>query len=415
MKKFGKLIILTAFIIGTIGVFYVTSVINAKNLPKFDIQTVSGDEQIKENLILTGIFGTTIFSEDYFRVEDGKTIYSRTKSFINHDKLFYNNKHIIDLQTDYRGFMRGKDNDEAAFYENDEKLVYGNVIYEYLGAGDYTFEIDVLDKKTNKRVSSFTHHIPNRHDYWSIELAHTQLIGDELKIMTFNDMTSSDNTKEAHVYTFDIKEKKLISDEVVGALKLGRQDEGYTEMKVIHKAKSDDTQIALYLAQTQFVYLDGEDVVNEYEETVSYEERTVVEEVIIYDLANKTSEKINLKEQFNNKTVPFYSDGHLLYFGKTLKDQIIIEQFDLQAEKVTETLDLNINQKQFDNDNLLYATIVDGKLYYTPFYDTEYTNEPSVIVVDLNEMELVYEGLIQLRDGTITEDMYLYLYNLETK
>lgn len=415
MKKYGKLIILTAFIIGTIGVFYVTSAINAKNLPQFDIQTVFGDEQIKDDLIVTGVFGTTIFNEDSFRIEDGKTIYGRSKSFINHDKLFYNNKRIVDLQTEYRNFMRGKDNDEVAYYENEEKLVYGNVIYEYLGAGDYAFEIDVLDKKTNKRVSSFKHHIPNRHDYWSIELAHTELIDDQLKIMTFNDMVSSDNTKEAHVYTFDINEKKLISDEVIASLKLGRQDQGYTHMKVIHKANPYDSQVALYLEQVQFVYSDGEDVVSEYEDTVNYEERTVAEGVILYDLANKTTEKMNLKEQFNNKAVPFYLDGHSLYFGTTLKNQITIEQYDLKTEKVTETVHLNINQAQFDNNNLLYANIIDGKLYYTPFYDTEYTKEQSVIIVDLNDMELMYEGLFQLKDGTITGDMYLYLYELETK
>lgn len=409
MKKYGKLIILSLFIVSTISVFYITGLLNEKKLPQFEIHTVSGDEKIVDNLVVKGRFGTTMFNEDSFRTEDGRTTYGRNTSFINHDKFYYNDKQFNDLQEKHRNFMRGKANNLHAFYENDEKLIYGNITYDHFGVGtDYKFEVDVLDKKTNKRLSSFTHHIPNRHDYWSIELVHTQLVNDELKMITINDRTSGDNSQEAYVYTFDINEKKLISEEIITSFKRDKHNDSYEYMTVINKENPHDSEVTIYMKQVAHIYSDENRVSD-------YEERAVTDKIVVYDLIDKTIDEIDLLKEFENVAHPFYTDEDSLYLGKTLINKLSIEKYNLKEGKITETIEIDTNISDVDQDNIVYSNVIDGQLYYVPLYDIQYTEKPSVIIVDLVNMESTYEGFLQLTDRVITEDMYLYLDSLEKK
>lgn len=408
MRKYYKLISLVLLIVCTIAVFYTTISFGVKQLPQFEIHTVSGNEEDVEPVVIQGILGTNSYNEDTFKFENGITTFSRYQSIINQTDMFNDNEVITNLQKRYRNFMRGKGYHKEAFYENNEYVIYGNVAYDSSRqGGDYKFEIEVLNKQTKEVISSFTHAIPNRSDYWSLELAHVQLHDDQLKIITFNDFIDGDKLQEARLYTFDIHEKKLVSDEQIFELERNKKHDGHGYMGMINNENKEDAQIAIYSERI--------DLILEDEEIESYSEKKAEKMVAIYDLTDQSISKINLNKDIDNIGIPIYIEDQALYFGKVLINKLEITKYDIKKQQVEQEMDVNINVVNVERDNLYNATIIDGKLYYIPTHSSELTIEPSIVIIDLKEMKTIYEGYLKLKDGEITRDTYLYLQSLEVK
>lgn len=406
MKRYSKLLSILLVIVGTISVFYITSFINLKQLPQFDILTIAGDEKEKENLIVNGMIGINAFNDDQFRLEDGQTSYYRYSSLINRGKLFYETKEIVDLQNRYRSFMRGKSSSPVAFYENDEYVVYSDVIYEDFGIGGYQFQVEVLNKETKKTVTSFTHEIPNRHDYWSLGIAQVQLKEDKLRLITINDTTNDDILQEARLYTFDLTEEKLINDELIVELKRDHY-ESFGNISVLNKEDIDSPRTAFYVERFSPVASDSvwED----------YSEKVTEKKVVIANLMEGTTEQIDIMNDIDEIGTPFYFEDELLYFGTTLINKLEITKYNIADKKVNDKMNVEINPVSVERDNINEAQIIDGKLYYIPTNNSEFTTEPSVVIIDLQGMEIVYEGSLHLKNGQISRDTSLYLNSLEVK
>lgn len=407
MRKYSKLIGLVILIVCTIAIFYTTLSLNIKQLPQFQIHTISGNEDEVDPVIVHGWFGTNVYNEDRFKLEDGQTMYARNSSFISQTDHFYNEQALIDLQTSYRNFMRGKGYDLNNFYENDEHIAYGSTDYDYSRGGDYKFEIEVLNKDTKEVVTALTAAIPNRNDYWSIQLVHVQLINDELKLVTVNDFTHKSKLQEARLYTFDLNEEKLVSDEQIYELKRNQNNDSHGEMTMLHKENIDSSEVALYVERTDLTLQD--------KEIESYSEEVSEKRVIIYDLVDKSIEQIDLREDLDTGGTPFYFDDKSLYFGTSLINQLVIKTYNIKEQKIEEQLTVNTNEASIEHHSIIQAKVDNGKLYYTPIYSSESQTEPSIVIIDLKEMETVYQGYLRLQDEKINTNTYLHLERLDTK
>src|SRR5690625_978691 len=133
MKKYFKLLITVIFILCTFIIFYVTVAVNVQRLPQFEVQTISGEKEAIEPLIIYGTFGSNIYNEDIFELKDKKTNYMKHRSLLEQvDPFFYEEK-LIQLQKKYRHFMRDKMHHMNNFYEDDHFLAYCYIDYNFQG------------------------------------------------------------------------------------------------------------------------------------------------------------------------------------------------------------------------------------------------------------------------------------------
>src|SRR5690625_4527308 len=127
MKKYIKSLIIITVIVVSFGTYYITSAITFNNMPRIEIETVSGDESLVEDLILDGAYSVDELYEP-FQIEDLTTTYFRDLNTIEMFSGYFNPtyKRLVD---EHRSFMRGKYVDRSNFYEDDEHLVVANLQY----------------------------------------------------------------------------------------------------------------------------------------------------------------------------------------------------------------------------------------------------------------------------------------------
>lgn len=406
MRRYIKLIGLASFIICTVTIFYITLTLNVKKLPQFEIQTIAGEESAVEPVIVHGMFGANAYNRDKFKLEDDETAYFRYRSLLDQTDHFYIDQKVIDLQHNYRNFMRGKGSNPRSFYENKDYIAYGNV--NYTQGRDYKFNIEILDKETKKVVLALTEAIPNRNDYSYFDIAHVHMTDNQLQLITINDFTNNKKLQEARLYTFDMNEEKLVNNDQIFEMKNSEKYSSHSYLTVLNKDNRDRKKIALYAERTDLI-------LDEEEGSDAYSEKVAEKKVVIYDLADQSVEQLDLINDFSDVGIPFYADDESIYFGTTLINELEIEKYNIKEKALEEELAIELNLTDVDRDNINSAKIDDGILYYMPTHHSDYTKEPSLVIVDLKKMEGIYEGYLRLKDGHVNTDTSLDIERLDVK
>src|SRR5699024_8921933 len=132
-----------------------------------------------------------------------------------------------------------------------------------------------------------------------------------------------------------------------------------------------------------------------------YSEKTTEKKVVIADLIEGTTEQIDLMNDIDEIGTPFYIEDEFLYFGTTLINKLEITKYNIAEKKVNDIMSVAINLVSVERDNINEAQIIEGKLYYIPTNNAEFTTEPSVVIIDLKKMETVYEGSLHLKNAKI--------------
>src|SRR5690625_3866402 len=245
MKKYIKLVVLTIFIIVFISYFYV-DVKNASRLfPNFQFEKIAGNEEVVEDLVVSGDFYYDFYGFQTFRVDSEGTSYFRDEPFLKRLDVFYSPIEIERLQKEYRSFMRGKDKFSGYFYETDEYLAYGATPFNVWGLDHLEFEVAILDKQT-KKSDSFRVPIPNRGDYSFVDAKDVFLNENEFYIVTLNEQTDQDGyitVAEVHVYTFDLDRQELIHDEVIGEIDYSNTIDGHHDVHIITDGQAENGNI----------------------------------------------------------------------------------------------------------------------------------------------------------------------------
>lgn len=383
MKKYWILIVISVVMIASVGTFYIQSVIAANNLPAFTIEKKHGDEKEIASLFMAGYYydELTYIGEEFTIGIEG-TDYWRDKSFLGridhlYDSPIYYSPQIKQLQKEYRNFMRGKSNSIHSYFENEDSLVYADVLYikPYTVSSEFEFTIAILDKKTNK-TTPFKQHIPNGGDFWYLDVMKVQIVDDQLKVITRNDVKEEDR-EEIHLYTFDIGKEVLINDEVILSSK--DLEDKYTDISTLGvDDPTGETEYMGFVKTTTDIDDEG------------YSGDVVDEELVIYDLPLNTSKVINI----DNPIEYGHLDGSNIYFHEIDEDGALRNAvYDLESEQIVDefVVELSNNLEGWNRK------INDGKLYFVHSYTD---SEPAafVTVINLQNGEILFEGEVKYED-----------------
>ncbi len=94
---------------------------------------------------------------------------------------------------------------------------------------DLTFDIEVLNKKSEE-ISSIQLDVPESENYAWMHVEDVQIIEDELKVITRGFRTNSEY--ELRVYTFDMNEQKLITDNMIATTPA--LENGWSDLRIIN-------------------------------------------------------------------------------------------------------------------------------------------------------------------------------------
>lgn len=425
LQKYWKLIVLTIITVFTLAVLYINQTTLSSHLLQFSIKKISGDNKEVESLVLTGDVSDGLYNFESFRLDNNGTSYSRDQPFFKRLSDDYQPLEITRLQQNYRNFMRGKDENIYSYYEDKQVLAYGAIQYDFTGMYDFKFEVAVLDKKTNETVS-FNYMIPNRADYAYVEVAGIEMVDENLKMITINDRDDDDLSTEVHVYTFDLKKKKIVDDEVIGKQHLLAQmdieQEGFIQL--LHGEFSDREHIIVSDIVTETERIDSVTENEElYDEEFDYKEHVKDQKIIKYNLNTKTTDKIDLPKEVVKKGIPIVFDGRVLTFINTDKELQLIN-YDTVKKRIEKEITINMDQSDTYLGDLFHSLnrprVKDGKLYYV---DSDVNSNlkngaKNIVVIDLKTLDTLYEGTIEMDKPPRLEnldDLYLDFYQVEFK
>lgn len=393
MKKYWKLIGLTLFVVIVLSIFFYQSEKVSTYFPQFHVEHAEGDATEIENVLLYGDYYKGMYTFESFKVDLAGTYYLRDESLLSRFSLTYLPFEIERLQQEYRSFMRGKEANPAMFYEDDERLVYGGTPYDMIDFENYFFEIDVLHKATDERISFLTP-IPDRNNFWHVEPYYVTANEREVKVITVNERTdyeSETDTTEIHLYTFDLEKEELVTDEVIFKLENEVSDyAGYTFVDVIKNAKIHDE---LLFVQYEYVYADN------------HQSDTLVEERIVhYDVANNEQTEIDIDVKELGKVIAF--DESFLYGTYVENNTVILTKHDTKIEAVVDRLDIAVHHTYFHLEDFAHSVIDGNKLYFVS------SEEPvSLFVIDTDSFTIAYSGELVNEnplDPNADEEYFIY-------
>lgn len=381
--RYWKVIVLAAIVILGIGTYYIQNAFASPDYPEFHLEKVSGDEGVVDGLIFMGSYIDNYkeFGEDV-RITPEDTIYQSERSYFDNMTEGFQDSTIKRLQSDYRKFMRGKNESSSSFFEDDKRLIYADTFGK---ESDEGFKIEMLDKETNE-TTDFQVEIPENNINY-LNVVDVQADEKDVFITTRNFYTHDPNKPETeegyHVYRINIENGSLIDDEVIFENKTDHSDKGWTELVEVN----NDTDIG---KEDYFVFrLDHIKEVGEYDEYDDYETYYKTESSDFFAYHFGTNELKELKipdEGLGADKTAYVHEGAVYFLNKTKSGfELIRYQMDngeLNTTEVPTTLDLY--------DGNIFIVFHDGKMYI-PNSSLE-GSAANLFVLDEKTGKLVYEG-----------------------
>lgn len=395
MKRYWKSIILFVFIIGTFGFFYVQIAIANASLPKFEFVSVSGDEEYLDRLIIYGDYVRGEVREPFKLTNEGM-VYQRELNYIKQFQPFHRPESIERLHREERKFMRGRHDIWNTFVEDDDRLVHVTTL---MTMEDYSFELDVLERKTGE-INSFSIKLPEENA--GVSLSNVQLHGDLVYLIA---NVHSMNKNELHVYEFSLQEGKLLNQKLV--------------------AETDDGN-DIYVLNDELDFSPYEYIVYkinylEYKED-DYGYEVVDKEYFSYHLDSGEKNMIEIPEDFNEYPEdPFVEEGHFLpgqinvgkefvYFIDITSEGIEYHPYSIREAKLGEKTTITLDEAVMGGVYSVYPAR-DEIFFYSQGEDQEGHQFRKVIAVDLEKATQTFEGEIKLVKApkeTIVYDLEMY-------
>lgn len=401
MKKYISLIMISIFIVLTVGYYYVITNNISKKYPEFTFEKISGNEEAIKDLVITGEFHYNFFGYDSFRIDLEETKYFRDEPFVKKiNRRYYKSIDIERLQKDYRNFMRTKDEYYGSYKETDDLLIYASLTLEPWEIDTEQFDIAILDKNT-KETTAFQIPIPNRNHYLFFDIKEIFVKDDKLFLITVNDIPTNEmdvELKEVHFYTFDLKEQKLIDDEIIEQFEYETIGHGNHHIGVL----LDETKEDVLVFKTEVIYT---------EEPHSINDTFTVDHLVKVDL--KTNEIEEIKNEIDTGLPIALLDGKLI-FTNIKENKLNLIAYDVEKKSTVHQLDVTKISTDFSLEELYEPVIWDGKFYFIP----EIVNnqfETTVSVVDLLNFEKEYEGKINIEERAELRGISYYFDQVEIR
>lgn len=394
MKRYWKIIsifLVTSLVIGT---FYIQSSFAANEQVKIVFEKINGDENEIENLILSGEYEGSHFSQS-LQITNEETINGNNQSFFKKLKRLNVPENFTGLVDSYKNFMRGKDLTSNHFFEDENVLAYSSIqadkLYEHPMKG-LAFSIEVMDKQT-KEITSIELDVPERNNYNAMYVEHVQVIDDELKIIALG--YRLDNATELHVYTIDLKEQKIVSDDIVASSPA--VENGWSHLRVLNPIESFEGQ-KYFLIQTEsfedrMVQVDGD-------------QNDFVYEHIVYDLENNQSKQVVIPDDIQSFLVGASAIYEAkIYIPSLSADGVDVNVYDIEKQEWDDKLTVALADMK--EDEAPFIQMINGKLIVV--YATD--GGQYLFISDLKTGESLYKGKLHVtNEGKGHKDSVLYIH-----
>lgn len=403
MKKYWKLIAITCATVLTLGIFYVKNSTYSESLPQFSLQTMEGDKAIADTLTVYGQKYYGMFDMEEFMVNQEGTNYDRDQPFFKRVEGFRSLPQIDEWRSEYRSFMRGKDEYMGKFYEGNDQLVYASAIPSSpISWTTNTFDIHIADK-TTKDIQHFQAQIPNYSTYWDVDIQYVYMIDNELTLITINsyDYDEESSGSDVQRFTFDVETEQLVEEEIIYETTTYNDEDVYGEVTV---HSSDQDRDHLFIAEHQIHY--------NYDEVLEVEnfEAVKISGLIKYNVRTNETDTMDKAKEVNGVFTTF--DQERLYFADVTSKDVRMIPFNYKEQVVEDAWEVDIPQPE-DALWTNYATVQDNKIYFlNEVYDGVHL--PTVFVLDVEKQQLVFLGEIVVNDPTFDVDE-IYFERLEVQ
>ncbi|MGE6259700.1 hypothetical protein ACQKCU_17715 [Heyndrickxia sporothermodurans] len=369
MKRYISSIIIVAVTVISLGGYYIYHAVSASPLPQLKIIKESGSEKEIKDLKISGNYYKGPINENFDLSSMGITYYSERSYF---ERINNDSKRLQELKKQYRSFMRGKYHID---FEDKDLLVYTD--FQSTDNQQGPLSISILNKQT-KQESTFKIDIPNSDQVGSVYLQDVIIQDDKLKIITENYRINdtAKNNNELHLYSIDIKSKKLIKDEIIDR---PTEEQSNDETRYDHISSNDPAN------PSDQYYVFQKDLVKPSE---TDEERVVKRELFAYNLKTNQTVEIKIPKRLKNADV-YLNLGSFVYFTMLNNQEVKVAKFNIETQKVT-----NEYSQKFSNPNneKLFRIVDDKLILFNPINDAD--EKGLLSVIDIISGKSLFEGKI---------------------
>ncbi|MFJ7310458.1 hypothetical protein [Peribacillus frigoritolerans] len=403
MKRYLCSIIIGMAVILSIGTYYVKVASSASSLPKYTFKTLEGSDKELDPVIINATLqnGSTFYEPLTF--ESNTTTYESEKSYLENltGRQFYQIKRLV---KEHRSFMRGRDS-ISSLYEDDDFLAYASVNSDITNNGkmEAKFDIGLLEKK-DEEETSFQIELPNQERIMNVDVRDVQLVHSKLQVLTMNDVNSNNEkqTKEVHLYTIDVANKKVLNDKTLVS-------ETFTDPNQV------DFQMPIDLAPSQpnnMVFISLIKGVNHED---GFKEKLKESKLLSYNYETEKLETVKKGSLSLDMARSGYADGKNLYAVEMKSGKYRIKTFDLSSQTLTNDTELDIAANK---EELYTAAFKNGRVYFLlngMNQEGLLTYKPAkLLIADLKTGKTLYKGETVINKKN-SKSFDLFIDDLEIK
>jgi hypothetical protein len=403
VKRYLCSIIIGMAVILSIGTYYVKVASSASSLPKYTFKTLEGSDKELDPVIIHATLqnGSTFYEPLTF--ESNTTTYASERSYLENltGRQFYQIERLV---KEHRSFMRGKDS-ISSLYEDDDFLAYAWVNSDITNNGkmEAKFDIGLLEKK-DEEETSFQIELPNQERIMNVDVRDVQLVHSKLQVLTMNDVNSNNEkqTKEVHLYTIDVANKKVLNDKTLVS-------ETFTDPNQV------DFQMPIDLAPSQpnnIVFISLIKGVNHED---GFKEKLKESKLLSYNYETEKLETVKKGSLSLDMARSGYADGKNLYAVEMKSGKYRIKTFDLSSQTLTNDTELDIAANK---EELYTATFKNGRVYFLlngMNQEGLLTYKPAkLLIADLKTGKTLYKGETVINKKN-SKSFDLFINDLEIK
>ncbi|MGP4072937.1 hypothetical protein ACTWQB_10335 [Piscibacillus sp. B03] len=382
MKKYWKSVVVLAFIVIGLSTYLIQSSLASSDLPRIQIEHVSGDESLVEGI---GLSGSYIVDNRYntFNFDGEDTNYGSERSFT--EEIIGRRSTLEDeLINEYRNFMRGQPYLYDNFYNSDDALVIVDSEWDYFnGQSRAELRVSFLNKDTEEEQ----HKVINLENTHYANVLEVQYI--DGRIYLYVEFVQQNDRRKVREFVYDVESKVMVSDqEVFESDEPG--ENRYVEVRKLRESIMHEPADSMVLRATEVLLEEGEDGLRETERE---------EKLYKYDIQNGEMTQLDLPAEEYGSAQRF--DGQLIYFMQPSEESLNIIPYDIESEEFMDGIKMPQSEPEIES-GLEHQT--------SPFFDVKdqrvYMLDGNAIhVIDATTGETVYEGKIVVDEDVDFENI----------
>ncbi|MED4688242.1 hypothetical protein [Peribacillus frigoritolerans] len=399
MKRYLCSIIIGMVVILSIGTYYVKVASSASSLPKYTFKTLEGSDKELDPVIINASLQNGSNFYEPLTIESNTTTYESEKSYLE-NLTGRQNQQIETLVKEHRSFMRGKDS-ISSLYEDDDFLAYAWVNSD--GEMEAKFDIGLLEKK-DEEETSFQIELPNQGRILNADVRDVQLVRSKLQVLTMNDVNSNNEkqTKEVHLYTIDVANKKVLSDKTLVSETFTDPDQVDFEMPIDVAPSQPNNMVFISLIKG----VNHED---------GFEEKLKESKLLSYNYETEKLETVKKESLSLDMARAGFADGKNLYAVEMKSGKYRIKTFDLSSQTLTSDTELDIAANK---EEQYTAAFKNGRVYFLlngMNQEGLLTYKPAKLLIsDIKTGKTLYKGETVINKKN-SKSFELYIDDLEIK